>query len=232
MQTVGAAGPAFVDAVVVDDDVGVIAPLNCRLTTSCGHRQHDVTACQRTEIVNQRGKVVACLEQYESARPTQLRGDRGDLLCEFAVAQRGGFGQHSDPIRVFVQMVDEFVHRRATPLPITLMRTLASMDGGSRLCCRTMIGAMSPVGSMVSSTSCPRNSWPMTVPMPSRLSLSEITVATSCSGRSARIAGPSPVEVCTGTRPRAHSATPEVTVHGSEMQSPRNSAVKRSLGRR
>ena len=68
VQTMGAAWPAFDDAVVADDDVGVIAPLDCRLTTPGGHRQHHVTACQRTEIVNQRREVVARLEQYEPAR--------------------------------------------------------------------------------------------------------------------------------------------------------------------
>src|SRR5690348_12245893 len=44
---------------------------------------------------------------------------------------------------------------------------------------------------MVNSTSWPRNSVAITVPTPSRCSLCETTVATSCSGSSTRVAGPS-----------------------------------------
>ena len=95
----GAAWPAFDDAVVADDDVGVIAPLDCRLVTAGGHRQHHVAACQRTEVVHQRREVVARLEQYEPARHAELRGAGGDQLGEFAIAQRRGLGQHRGPGR-------------------------------------------------------------------------------------------------------------------------------------
>ena len=44
MQAVGAAVAPLVDAVAVDDDVGVIGTQHGRVTTPGGHRQHDVIA--------------------------------------------------------------------------------------------------------------------------------------------------------------------------------------------
>ena len=64
-----------------------------------------------------------------------------------------GVGQHRHVLAVAAQVVEEPAHVSTTPPPTTSIRTLASIGGGLRLCWRTMIGAASPAGSMVNSTS-------------------------------------------------------------------------------
>ena len=116
-----------------------------------------------------------------------------------------------------------------TGVPSNSTVTLLCRPGQPKLCWRTGIAAAAPAGSMVSSTSGPRNSAATTVPRPVSAALSGTTLACSCSGRSSIVAGPSAVDG-TGRRPRAQSATPSRTVHGRNTQSPRNSAVNREVG--
>jgi len=125
------------------------------------------------------------------------------VLAPFAIGTvLGALAGAADPgthlVPVTAQVVEELAHVSTIPLPTTSIRTLASMGGGLRLCWRTTIGAVSPAGSMVNNTSWPRNSVAITVPTPSRRSLSETGVATSCSGRSMSVAGPSAADFCTG----------------------------------
>ena len=80
------------------------------MSTPGRHRQHDVIACQRPEIVDQRGQVVARLEHHEPASVAEFGGGGGDLVGELAVGERRGFGQHRDPVAVAAQMVDEPAH--------------------------------------------------------------------------------------------------------------------------
>ena len=110
MQPVGASVAAFVDAGAVDDDVGIVGAQHGRVIAPGGHGQHHVVACQRAEIVHQRGQVVLRLEQHEPASVAEFGGGRGDPVGEVAVGKRRGFGQHRDPVAVAAQMLDEPAH--------------------------------------------------------------------------------------------------------------------------
>jgi len=74
------------------------------------------------------------------------------------------FRQHRHLFAVAAQMTQDCAHLSTTPVPTTSILTLASMGGGLRLCWRTMSGGgVSPSGSIVRSTSWPRNSVAITV---------------------------------------------------------------------
>src|SRR5262245_3133260 len=221
---------AVVDSVGVDHDTGFICVQDRRVVASGRDRHRHMTAGHHREVMHQSCQVIAGFEQHQATMPVEFSHSVGDSIGELVVRQLLSVGQDGRFVAVAVEVVDESAQLSTTPLPTTSMRTLASMGGGLRLCWRTTIGAASPAGSMVNSTSWPRNSVAITVPRPSSCSLSETTVATSCSGRSTSVADPSAAVACTGTRPSVQAATPDATVQGTEIQSPRNSAVNRSVG--
>src|SRR5882757_5159050 len=230
MKPVASAAMHVVHSIAVDDDVGFIRLHDRRVVALRVDRQHDMPAGHRSQVAHQSGHIVAGFEQHQATRPTEFLRGGSDSIGELVVRELLGVRQNRHPLAVAAQVVEDPAHVSTIPLPTTSILTLASMGGGLRLCWRTMSSAVSPAGSMVNSTSWPRNSVAVTVPTPSSRSLSETTVATSCSGRSTSVARPSAADRCTGMRPSAQSATPDATVQGSEMQSPRNSAVKRSVG--
>src|SRR5262249_39940303 len=151
----------------------------------------DVTGRRRRQIVHQSGYVVARFEHHQAAGPVERFRGLGNGVGELAVGELLGLGEDRQLLAVSAKVGEKSVHVSRTPLPTTSIRPWEGRGGGLRLCWRTMSGGASPAGSMVNSTSWPRNSAAITVPTPSSRSLSETTVATSCSGRSMRVAGPS-----------------------------------------
>src|ERR1700682_800850 len=156
----------MVDSVVVNDDVGFIRLHDRRVIASGWDRNHGVAARHRRQAPHQSNQVVADFEQHQATGPTDfLRGD-GDGFGELVVRELMRFRQHRHLFAVAAQMVQDSAHVSTIPVPTTSILTLASMGGGLRLCWRTMSGAVSPSGSMVRSTSWPRNSVAITVPPP------------------------------------------------------------------
>ena len=153
MQAVASALIAMLNPVGVDDDVGLIRLQNCGVVASGGDRQDHVAGRHRRHVVHQSAQLVAGFDQYQATRPAELSRGVGHGVGELVVRQLLAVRQHRHVLAVGAKVVEEPGHVSTTPLPNTSIRTLASIGGGFRLCWRTMIGAVSPAGSMVNSTS-------------------------------------------------------------------------------
>src|SRR5262245_27594214 len=112
-----------------------------------------MAASERRQVVHQSGHVVAGFEQHQATMSVEFSRDVGDGVGEVVVRQLLRVGQDGGFVAVAVQVVEESAQLSTTPLPTTSTRTLASIGGGLKLCWRTTIGAASPAGSIVKSTS-------------------------------------------------------------------------------
>ncbi len=161
------------------------------------------------------------------ARPSALCGF-GDPVREFAVGQLRGLGEHRDAFAVAAQMLDERVHVSTTPDAHHLDAHLR-VDRWGFEAVLTHDDRVDVTGGI------DRQQDVVAEKLDGQHCSDAVRLATVRNHRRDKLfgpqqqrAGPSPAR--TATRPSAQSATPDVTTQGSAMQSPRNSAVKRSLG--